>query len=155
MADYNISLSEGFSLVTVHGAPADLCFVSSLFEALAGQNINVDMISQSPPQGSFSPVSFTISDAKLPACLEILAKLREANPAIRPVVCHQNYKVLVTGEKMRNTPGVAAEVFKAAAHAAVDVRLVTTAETEISLLIAEGNRNAFLTELEEILCSKK
>ncbi|MDR1892459.1 MAG: hypothetical protein LBQ48_05580 [Oscillospiraceae bacterium] len=150
MSDYNISVSEGVSLVTVQGAPADLCFVSSLFEALADRDINVDMISQSPPQGAFAPVSFTILEAKLPDCLELLAKLREANPAIRPLVCHQNCKVLVKGEKMRNTRGVAAAVFRAAAQAGTDVRLVTTAETEISLLISDSGRDTFLAELEKI-----
>ena len=44
-------------------------------------------------------------------------------------------ELTVSGDAMRSQPGVAAAVMRAAASAMADVRLVTTSEVDISLLL--------------------
>jgi aspartokinase len=40
---------------------------------------------------------------------------------------------------MRGTPGVSARIFKAAASVNADVRMITTSEIEISLLVVKSD----------------
>ena len=132
---YNFTFTEDITLVVLDEAPADLCFVASAFEALSVGKINIDMISQSPPKGSSSGLAFTLSDSDLGAALETIAKLREIFPKIKISVSSGNTKLLISGDDMKNNYGIAAEVFNAVAATHADVRMITTSEIDISLLI--------------------
>lgn len=134
---HQVTVTQEVSLIVLNKAPSDLCFVASVFESLASAGINIDMISQSPPQGTASSLSFTISDADLGKALEIISQLREIYPQLRSAVSSGNYKVLVSSEQMRCEPGVAAKVFRAVATLHTDIRLITTSEIDISLLITQ------------------
>ena len=46
-----------------------------------------------------------------------------------------NTKIILIGEGMRNTSGVAAEFFELLTEADISVKLITTGETEISCLV--------------------
>ena len=49
------------------------------------------------------------------------------------------FSFTVSGEAMRGTPGVSARVFKAAASVGADVRMITTSEIEIALLVVKSD----------------
>lgn len=132
---YKITFTEDVTLVVLDEAPADLCFVASAFEALADNKINIDMISQSPPKGVCSRLAFTLSDNDLGKALETIAKLREVFPGIKISVSSGNTKLLISGDEMKNNYGVAAKAFKAVAATHADVRMITTSEIDISLLV--------------------
>ena len=132
---YTISIRENVTLVVLGPLSSELEAVATVFEDLASAGINVDMISQSPPQGASTDLSFTIADENLEKALAIIARLRKANPGLKSAVSSGNYKLTVSGDAMRSQPGVAAAVMWAAASAMADVRLVTTSEVDISLLL--------------------
>ena len=132
---YQISFTHDVTLVVLDEAPADLCFVASAFEALAENKINIDMISQSPPKGISSRLAFTLSDSDLGGALDTIGNLREIFPQIKISVSSGNTKLLISGEQMKNSYGVCGAVFRAAAAAGADVRMITTSEVDISMLI--------------------
>lgn len=137
---YNISVRENVTLVVLGPLSSDLDTVASIFEDMAVAGINVDMISQSPPQGEDSThLSFTTADEDLDKTLEIIARLRKDNPALKSAVSSGNHKLTVYGDAMRSQPGVAAAVMRAAASAMADIRLVTTSEVDISLLLTPSS----------------
>lgn len=148
---YDITVSEECSLVVLDNAPTDLCFVASVFEAMAAADINIDMISQAPPKGAVSGLSFTLPDNDLGKTLEVIAQLREIYSQLKSAVSSGNCKVLVSSEEMREQPGIAARVFKAAAIAHADVRLITTSEIDISLLITQPQVEAVLDAIRQAL----
>ncbi len=129
----------------------DLCFVASAFEALSVGKINIDMISQSPPKGSSSGLAFTLSDSDLGAALETIAKLREIFPKIKISVSSGNTKLLISGDDMKNNYGIAAEVFNAVAATHADVRMITTSEIDISLLITNPDVELIKSKLSMAL----
>ena len=148
---YNLTFTEDITLVVLDEAPADLCFVASAFEALSVGKINIDMISQSPPKGSSSGLAFTLSDSDLGAALETIAKLREIFPKIKISVSSGNTKLLISGDDMKNNYGIAAEVFNAVAATHADVRMITTSEIDISLLITNPDVELIKSKLSMAL----
>ena len=52
---------------------------------------------------------------------------------------------------MKNTPGIAAQVFRAISGTDADIRLITTSEVEISLLVTEADFDTVLNALQEAL----
>ena len=148
---YNFTFTEDITLVVLDEAPADLCFVASAFEALSVGKINSDMISQSPPKGSSSGLAFTLSDSDLGAALETIAKLREIFPKIKISVSSGNTKLLISGDDMKNNYGIAAEVFNAVAATHADVRMITTSEIDISLLITNPDVELIKSKLSMAL----
>lgn len=148
---YNFTFTEDITLVVLDEAPADLCFVASAFEALSVGKIDIDMISQSPPKGSSSGLAFTLSDSDLGAALETIAKLREIFPKIKISVSSGNTKLLISGDDMKNNYGIAAEVFNAVAATHADVRMITTSEIDISLLITNPDVELIKSKLSMAL----
>lgn len=135
------------TLVTLHHCPTEIGYLSELLEKIAALGVNIDMISLAPAQGALSGLSFTISDDDLGKILSFTASLRE-NSGIRPTVSSGNIKVTVSDERMRNTPGIAAKVFRAAASVQADLRLISTSDTEIALLVTPPDYPGVLEALE-------
>ena len=151
--NHTIVTIDNVTLIILNDAPSDICFFASVFESLAAAGINIDMISQEPPQGTISRISFTISDNDLRAALAVIAKLREVYPSLNLAVSSGNYKLLVCSNEMRNTPGVASAVLRAAASANADVRLITTSEIDISILLSQPDLETVRSSIEDVLSS--
>ena len=52
---------------------------------------------------------------------------------------------------MKHTPGIAAAVFAAAARVSTDVRIITTSEDEVSLLVTFADYPETLTAIEQAM----
>ncbi len=144
----SIHLTRDVTLVVLSNTPADIRFVSKVFDALSQAQVNVDMISQSPAVGDRAALTFTISGEQLTPALMVIARLRETDPAIQLSISSDNCKISVAGEEMRTRPGVAADVFRAAAAVNADLRLITTSETDISLLITQADAPGAMEAIE-------
>ncbi len=134
---HTISITEDVTLITLSDSPADIHFISSIFDCIAEAGISVDMIAQSAPIGDRTSLSFTVSDDDMRKALDVVSSLRISHPSLRPSISSGNVKVSVYSEQMRTQPGIASKVFSAAASSDVDIRLVTTSEVDISLLITK------------------
>lgn len=146
-----ITSSDEITLITLQNCPADIDYIARIFENIAQDSINVDMISLAPPQGTCSSISFTISDDDLGKILEFTSSLREELTDIKPVVSSGNCKISVYDEHMRNNPGMAATVFKAISSVNTDIRIITTSEVEISLLVTKADADAALNAIKSAL----
>ena len=49
---------------------------------------------------------------------------------------------------METTPGMAAKVFRAAAKASADIRIITTSEVQITLLVTQADFDAVYEEIK-------
>ncbi|CDZ24204.1 amino acid-binding ACT protein [[Clostridium] cellulosi] len=143
-----ISTLEDVALITLRNSPADIKFIAGVFKMIAGRGVNVDMISQTAPQGGRISLSFTVSGDDLGNILELFAVLRNNNPELKSDISSGNCKISIYGDEMRSIPGVAAEAFDAIAKLGVDVRLITTSEVDISILVPKAD---FETAYEGLL----
>ncbi|MBP3697626.1 MAG: hypothetical protein J6J45_08800 [Clostridia bacterium] len=145
----NIFITEDVTLFSLCDAPADIDHIAEVFKMIADAGIDVDMISQFPLSGASSGFSFTVSDNDFIPVLAIASKLREINPKTKISVSSGNCKLTVSGEAMRGTPGVSAKVFKAAASADADVRMITTSEIEIAMLVVKSDVDNVIAAIEK------
>ncbi|HEX2985946.1 MAG TPA: ACT domain-containing protein [Caproiciproducens sp.] len=148
-----ITTVNDITLITLQNCPADLKFIANVFSRIAGFGVDVDMISHAPTQGAFTSVSFTISDNDLGKVLAFTSELHEQSK-IKTIVSSGNCKISVYDQGMKNSPGVAAEVFAAAAKADTDIRIITTSEVDISLLVTAADFNETLRMLESSISKK-
>lgn len=145
-----ITTSDNITLVTLPGFPANVSAVSEIFDDIASYGINIDMISMAPTHGAYTGLSFTISDNDLVEMLAYTAKLK-ASRSINVIVSSVNHKISVYDEEMRHTPGIAARVFRAIKETNADIRLITTSEVEIALLVSEADFDTVLKRLQKVL----
>ena len=103
-----------------------------------------------PAHGDLTAFSLTISDDDLGKVLTFTKKLRETT-SVQPIVSSGNYKISVYDPRMKNTPGIAAAVFAAAARVSADIRLISTSDVEISMLVTAADYDSALSELEAAL----
>ena len=97
--------------------------------------------------GETADVSFTIDSKDLVRTLSIVQRFRVQYPNVRPSVSSGCCKIQLYGEEMRACPGVAAQAFRLVSEQTGDIRLITTSEVDISILIAEHDLPAVLENL--------
>jgi aspartate kinase len=112
-----------------------------VFDAVASRNIVVDMIAQSVGSNGRASIGFTVPANELNGALAVLRPLA-AELGATPEYDEQVSKVSVVGAGMRAHPGVAERMFAALAEAGVNLKMITTADIKISVLVdkAEGVR---------------
>ena len=142
MGTTQISTVSNITLVTLQGSPATTSFMADVFERISALNVNIDMISMPPNHGANAGLSFTIDDDDLLSVLTFTKALKEET------VSSVNHKISVFDPAMKNTPGMAARVFSAIASSDADIRLITTSEVEISLLVTEADYDTVLSAIE-------
>jgi len=133
----SINVTYNVALVTIDKLPNDTRLISELFSVIADRNINIDMISQAPPFRGNINISFSLPSGDLVNALSALNDFKKNARDLRIEIDADNTKLQVFGEDMKNIPGVAARLFTILAEEGVEIKLVTTSETDISYLIYE------------------
>ena len=144
-----ITVCDDITLITLQNIPADINFVTEVFEKIASMDIDVDMISLSPVQSSLTSLSFTVKDEELVKILGYTSTLN--NGTIKPIVSSGNCKISINDAGMENCPGVAAKIFRRAADVHTDIRLITTSEAQISLLVTKSDFDSTFTAVQDAL----
>ncbi|MCD8160662.1 MAG: hypothetical protein LUE61_05685 [Clostridiales bacterium] len=145
-----ITYANNITLITLADLPCDSAVVASVLTAFAQAQVDVDMISQTAPQGGEMRLSFTISDDSLGDALTILGGLRKEHPSIKPEVLPGNCKLGFFDTGMLHCPGVAADVFSTLSRAGIQMELITTSEVDISLLVAAHYATDALQLVEQV-----
>jgi aspartate kinase len=120
--------------VSVENVPDEPGISHRVFSAIADQNIVVDMIAQNVGSGGRASIGFTVLGNELPATLAVLRPLAAELGA---TVAHEVdvSKVSVVGTGMRTHTGVAERMFAALADAHVNMKMITTGDIKISVLV--------------------
>ena len=145
-----ISTVDNITLVTLQDFPANVSSIAKVFDTISQYGINIDMISMAPTHGSTTGLSFTISDEDMIDILGFTSKLKQETD-IDVIVSSVNHKISVYDTAMRNTPGIAAQVFNAISGTHANIRLITTSEVEISLLVTEADFDTVLGAIQKAM----
>jgi aspartate kinase len=127
--------------VSLTGVPDRPGVSHRVFAALAERNIVVDMIAQSFGTDGRATIGFTVPKHEIPSTRQVLEPLAaELGASLK----HDDdvSKVSVVGAGMRNRTGVAEKMFAALAAESVNMRMITTGDIKISVLVdrTEGTR---------------
>ena len=108
--------------------------VARTFEALAKENVDVLMISQS---SSMANISIVIQKKDLDKALEALKREFKEGNLVKEISVKDGVSVVaVVGEGMKGTPGVAAKVFSAVAERGVNVLMISQGSSELNISFA-------------------
>ena len=143
-----ITTSSDITLVTLQNCPSELKFIAHVFERIGTFGVDVDMISLAPTHGAYTSISFTISDDDLDKIFSFTSNLRDS-AKIKVIVSSGNCKISVYDAKMKNAPGFAAQIFAIAASVSTDIRIITTSEVDISLLVTAADFQETLKALQK------
>ena len=108
---------------------------ASIFGPLADGGVNVDMIVQNISEDGATDMTFSCAEddvAKARACLEAA---RDEIGYQDIIVDDEVAKVSVVGVGMRSHSGVAQKMFSALAEDGVNIKVITTSEIKVSVLI--------------------
>ena len=130
-----IDYLEDVALVTVNNIPNSTKNVSFILNEIASRDVTVDMICQTAPYKDKINLSFTVPQDSLSDVIAATTAFRSVSPNISTDLNGNNTKIILVGEGMRNTSGVAAQLFELFAESNIKVKLITTGETEISCLL--------------------
>jgi len=108
---------------------------STIFTALADANINVDMIVQTRGGDGKTDLDFTIPRGDWEACKKVMARFKEEAEKIdyNDTIC----KVSIVGVGMKTHTGVASKAFSTLANENINIRIISTSEIKISMIIEE------------------
>ena len=130
-----LSISEKVMMVTIKNYPNRALAIADLFVQLAENEVNVDMISQTPSSNGHLTLAFTASADDLEAINEVLERILKTYPEVLTDKNVHVAKISVVGTGMRTQTGVAAQLFKLLAENDIEFKLVTTSEISISYTI--------------------
>ncbi|MGN0994186.1 MAG: aspartate kinase [Butyricicoccus sp.] len=123
--------------VAVINLPDEPGFAFKVFSILAKNKINVDIILQSVGRDNKKTISFTVNQAEADRTREVLMENKDLLRFEDISVNTQVAKVSIVGAGMASNPGVAATMFEALAAAQINIRMISTSEIKISVLINE------------------
>jgi aspartate kinase len=135
------ALMKDEARVSLEGVPDQPGISHHVFSAIAAQNIAVDMIAQNVGTAGKASIGFTVPRGELQATLAVLNQLAKDLGA--QVVFEEDMsKVSIVGTGMRTHTGVAEKMFAALADARVNLKMITTGDIKISVLVnkADGVR---------------
>ena len=106
-----------------------------LFNLLAKENINVDIILQSVGRDGTKDISFTVDKENLKSSLAVIENNKESLTA-QKIESEENVaKVSVVGAGMMTDPGVAAKMFEALFNEGINIKMICTSEIRVTVLI--------------------
>ena len=130
-----VALAKDEARITIEGVPDQPGSNHRLFSPLASSGIAVDMIVQNVAQAGLADISFTVPADDLAQALDVTRSVAGALGA--KGVSHDDSmaKVSVVGVGMAREEGVAGRMFLALSREGINVRMITTSEIKISVLI--------------------
>ena len=144
-----ISSTNNDAKVTLVGVKDKPGVAASIFKPLSKNLINVDMVVQNiSPNGKETDLTFTIKTEDLPKTKKIIKDNKKIN--FRKVLFERGVsKVSIIGVGMITTPGVTFRMFQALANKKINIKVTSTSEIKISVLIDKKNTKKALTILHK------
>ena len=130
-----VAKDDDVARISVMGVPDQPGIAYKLFSLLASKKIDVDIILQSIGRDGTKDISFTVPENGLMAAMEVLKENEEMLGAKEINYNTEVAKVSIVGAGMQSNPGVAAKMFGALYEANINIKMISTSEIKISVLI--------------------
>ena len=133
-----IAFNRDEAKLTVQGVPDRPGIASQILGPIAEANIDVDVIIQNVGHDGTTDFSFTVNRGDYDRTFKILDEQIKPHIGARAIegdnkIC----KVSAVGVGMRSHPGVASQMFRALAEEGINIRMISTSEIKISVVVDE------------------
>ena len=120
-----------------------------VFQRLAKNNINIDIILQSVGRDGSKDISFTVAEDDLEDAIRVLEENKEAL-TIKEIKHNARVaKVAIVGAGMMSNPGVASQMFEALFNSNININMISTSEIRITVLIDEKDVDRAVQAIHE------
>jgi aspartate kinase len=130
-----VALAKDEARITLENVPDQPGSSHALFSQLAASGIAVDMIVQNVGQAGQADISFTVPADDLAESLALSNRVAQQLGATGVSHDAALAKVSVVGVGMAHAEGVAGRMFSALSREKINVRMITTSEIKISVLV--------------------
>jgi aspartate kinase len=127
--------------VTIVGVPDRTGVAARIFQALADNDLNIDMIVQnvSAAATGLTDISFTLPKADGAEATTVLKKIQGEVGFASIQYDDTIGKLSLVGAGMRSHPGVTATFFAAMSDSGVNIEMISTSEIRISIIVRESD----------------
>ena len=132
-----VAVDKNTARVAVFGVKDVPGIAFKIFDLLAKNNINVDIILQSIGGEGTKDISFTVAREDAEETVAILKEHKNRITAREIEVNDKVAKVSIVGAGMQSNPGVASRMFEALYNVGINIRMIATSEIRITVLINE------------------
>ena len=132
-----IAFNRDEAEITVAGVPDVPGTAHRLLKPVSDANIEVDMIVLNAPREGKVDLTFTVHRDDFAAALKLSAKAVEQFAGASVTGNDRVAKLSVVGVGMRSHAGVATRLFEVLANESINVRMISTSEIKISVLVDE------------------
>ena len=132
-----IAFNRDEAKLTVLGVPDTPGIAYQILGAIADANIDVDMIIQNVGHDDTTDFSFTVNRGDFSKAQAILEEVKTKLGAREVTGDSKICKVSAVGVGMRSHPGVASKMFKALADEGINIKMISTSEIKISVVLDE------------------
>jgi aspartate kinase len=134
-----VALDNDEAKVTLDRVPDRPGVAATVFRAIAGEGISVDMIVQNVSHEGATDLSFTAPLAEIPRLEPVMERVVKEIGATRFSVDDEISKVSLVGAGMKSHPGVAADLFDALAEDGINIEMISTSPIRISCVIRKAD----------------
>ena len=132
-----VAADKNATRIAVIGLKDEPGIAVHLFNALAKYNINVDIILQSVGRNGTKDISFTVAEDEADEAVAIIQKSFPKSEYNKIDEEKDVAKISIVGAGMMTHPGVAASMFEALYDAGVNIKMISTSEIRVTVLIDE------------------
>ena len=143
-----ISASENDANISLKGIPDKPGVAGQIFSILSEADINVDMIVQNiTDDGKFASITFTVP---LDDCKRAVKVLRNSKIKFKKIFFDTKIcKISIVGVGMKSNVGVAKVMFETLAKKNINIKVISTSEIKISVLIESHKKRIALNSLHK------
>ena len=144
-----VALDENAARISVMGLKDEPGIAFKLFNLLAKNNVNVDIILQSIGREKTKDISFTVNEEDVENAIRIIEENKER------LTCHEVTsnldvaKVSIVGAGMTSNPGVAAKMFEALYNVGININMISTSEIRITVLVKKKDGEKAMNAIHE------
>ena len=132
-----IAFNRDEAKLTVQGVPDRPGIASKILGPIADANIEIDMIVQNVAEDQTTDFTFTVNRGDYKKAMEILENTSKELGAKHVKGDDKIVKVSIVGVGMRSHAGIASKMFDALAKEGVNIRMISTSEIKISVVVDE------------------
>ena len=136
-------------IITIRGINNKPGRAFEIFSILEKHNISVDIIVQSNGANNMADISFTVAESDKDETIKILEAHREAISAKDITFEDKVAKVSIVGAGMATHPGVASLMFEALYDAGVNIKMISTSEIKISVVVGENDVESAIVAIHD------
>ena len=132
-----IAFNRDEAKLTVIGVPDQPGIAHRILGPIADANIEVDMIIQNIAEDATTDVTFTVHRRDYAQAMEILQRVAKALGARQVTGDNKIIKISLVGVGMRSHAGIASKMFEALSKEGINIRMISTSEIKISVVVDE------------------